>query len=171
MKRSLFIFGFLSDSDVEWLASVSERQSYAVGTPMLRQGKTAEKLLILIDGTASVVANGKQVATVSSGDVIGEVSLFDSRPPSATVTPLEPTLALVISFETLRARLRVDPEFASRLYYSLGTLLSQRLRETLGSTIEDADEIDPEVMEQVSVAAQRLELLFARTASKEILSA
>jgi cAMP-binding proteins - catabolite gene activator and regulatory subunit of cAMP-dependent protein kinases len=111
---------------------------------------------------STVATNGRRVATVSSGDVLGEVSLFDSRPPSATVTPLEPVAALAIPFDTLRARLRADPEFASRLYYSLGALLSQRLRETLGAEIADADEIDPDVMEQVALAGRRLELLFER---------
>jgi len=91
--------------------------------------------------------------------VLGEISPFDSRPPSATVRALVATVALCIPFETLRVRLRVDPEFASRLYFSLGTLLSQRMRETLGSEIEDADEIDPQVMEHVALAGRRLEIM------------
>lgn len=162
MKRSLFIFGYLADSDVEWLASVAVRETHLPGKPMITQGKTSERLMILTDGSAVVETNGRRVATVSSGDVLGEVSLFDSRPPSATVTPLESVAALAIPFDTLRARLQADPEFASRLYYSLGALLSQRLRETLGAEITDADEIDPDVMEQVALAGRRLELLYER---------
>lgn len=162
MKRSLFIFGYLTDADVEWLASVARRETFRPGEPMIRQGETSERLMVLTEGSAAVDTNGRRVATVSAGDVLGEVSLFDSRPPSATVTPIEAAAALTIPFETLRGRLRADPEFASRLYYSLGALLSQRLRETLGAEIEDADEIDPDVMEHVALAGRRLELLFDR---------
>ncbi len=162
MKRSLFVFGFLTDSDVEWLASASSFRQYATGETLIAEGARSERLIILIDGAADVSIRGRHVATVSSGEIVGEISLLDSRPPSATVTANEPTITIGIPFETLRARLKVDPEFSSRLYYSLGVLLSQRMRETLGGQIEDADEINPDVMEQVAVAGRRLELLKER---------
>lgn len=162
MKRSLFIFGYLSDADVEWLASVADRRSFSTDMVMIEHGKPSDYLMIILDGSAAVEAKGRRVATVSEGDILGEVSFFDSRPPSATVVAITPTNVLAIPFSTLRDQLGANPEFASRLYYSLGVLLSQRLRETLGSEIDDADEIDPDVMEQIGLAGRRLELFFER---------
>lgn len=159
MKRSLFIFGFLTDGDVEWLANVAERREFRRGDAIIRQGEHSGLLMFLIDGAAAVTTGSRRVATVSSGDVLGEISLFDSRPPSATVTALDDVAVLGVPFDVLRARLGADPEFASRLYFSLGTLLSQRMREWLGSPIEDVDEIDPEVMEKVALAGRRLEMM------------
>ncbi|MEM1314593.1 MAG: cyclic nucleotide-binding domain-containing protein [Pseudomonadota bacterium] len=164
MKRSLFIFGFLHDADVEWIASIAQPRSFTAGEVMIREGEPSETLMVLTDGAADVAVGGRVLAEVTSGDVLGEVSLFDSRPPSATVTAVAPTTALCLPFETLRARLAADPEFASRLYFSLGALLSQRLRETLGSEVEDSDGIDPAVIEHVALAGRRLEVFRARAA-------
>lgn len=48
-------------------------------------------MAILISGNASVTVDGEQLATLSAGDVIGELSLVDNQPASATVTATEPT--------------------------------------------------------------------------------
>lgn len=162
MKRSLFVLGYLSDSDVEWLAAVAKVERYAVGEVLLRQGVQSRCLFFLIEGTAAVSVGGHRLTTASAGEMVGEISLFDSRPPSATLTAIEPIMALRIGFETLRPRLDADPEFASRLYYSLGALLAQRMRERSGSDLDDEDEMDPEVIERIGLAGRRMEALTER---------
>ena len=163
MKRSLFLFGFLTDSDVEWLVSTGEKHVFASGDNLVTQGGVTEWLYILLEGKAEVVTNEKISTLVSAGDIVGEISLFDSRPASATLRAAERTIALGINFQTLRERLGADPEFSSRVYFSLGTLLAQRMREMLGTEGDDADDIDPEVIEKVALAGHRFELVRERT--------
>ncbi len=66
----------------------------------------------------------QQIATLTRGDVLGEMSLLDDLPRSATATALEPTRALVLPVWDFRAAMRESPEIGIKLL----SILSQRLR-------------------------------------------
>ena len=43
------------------------------------------KLLVLVKGEATVLKSGKKIATLSPGDLIGEMSFMSNKPASADV--------------------------------------------------------------------------------------
>ena len=51
---------------------------------------------VIVDGSATVKRNGKKVATLGPGAVVGELSLLDHGPRTATVTTDTDTTVLVI---------------------------------------------------------------------------
>ena len=66
---------------------------------MVRQGEPINDVYVLLDGRLSVRSKAPPVgelAQLSSGEVVGEMSFLDSRPPSATVTAIEKSYVLVI---------------------------------------------------------------------------
>jgi CRP/FNR family transcriptional regulator, cyclic AMP receptor protein len=106
---------------------------------------------------------------------MGEISLLDSRPPSATLRTEAVTELLAISFDSLRSKLSRDPPFAARLYQALGTFLAQRLRSVNlqlivgdGAMVDrmadenEADEIDPEVLEKITLAGSRFKWILEK---------
>jgi CRP/FNR family transcriptional regulator, cyclic AMP receptor protein len=118
-------------------------------------------------------AGNKEVARLRSGEIVGEMSFVDSRPPSATVQAVEPSSVLAIPRLALKARLSQDAFFAARFYRAMAVFLSDRLRSTVGllgygsgQTLEDeatyADEIDTTVLDNVSLAGARFDLLQRR---------
>ena len=56
------------------------------GETLIEKGKDIGALYILLDGVLEVsgLPNEKRIR-LSSGEVVGEVSLLDSRPPTATI--------------------------------------------------------------------------------------
>ena len=50
------------------------------------QGQTGREAFVIVDGSATVKRNGKKVATLGPGAVVGELSLLDHGPRTATVT-------------------------------------------------------------------------------------
>jgi CRP/FNR family transcriptional regulator, cyclic AMP receptor protein len=83
------------------------------------------------------------------------------------------SIVLAISRDKLAAKLERDTGFAARFYRALGVFLADRLRNAtqrlgFGNSdsllVEDhaADEIDPELLASVSIAAKRFELLVER---------
>ncbi len=162
MKRSLFVLGLLRDTDVEWLASVATPRRYAAGETLIDQGVNADSIFIIIEGLAQVEVSGTTIARVSAGDLVGEISLFDRRPPSATLRAEGALKALSIDLATLDRRLTADAEFASRLYFSLGALLAQRMRQAIGSDPADDDALDEPILEQLSLAGERFAVLTER---------
>jgi CRP/FNR family cyclic AMP-dependent transcriptional regulator len=134
MKKVLFILGELTDDDIDWMIAISTQERVPAGTVLIQEGQLIDALYIVIDGNFTVsvqVLGDKQVAHLSSGEVIGEMSFVDERPPSATVTAAVESLVLSIPREELAAKLQQDIGFASRFYRALAIFLSDRLRGTV----------------------------------------
>src|SRR5687768_11802435 len=106
MRKVLFIFGNLSDGDVEWLAAVGESRSFLKGSVLIQEGKQIQEVYILLDGQLSVLAASPQksltINTLQKGEIIGELSFLDSRPPSATVIAAMDSVVLAISRDRLK---------------------------------------------------------------------
>ncbi|ASC71986.1 hypothetical protein XM38_029400 [Halomicronema hongdechloris C2206] len=134
MKRVLFVLGVLEDDDIDWLLTVGQRLEFHAGDVLIRQQQQAEAIYLLLDGTLHVsVASWPDqiIAELSSGEVVGEMSFVDTRPPSATVTAATPALLLAIPWSPLQSMLQQDSRFAARFYRALAILLSSRLRTTV----------------------------------------
>ena len=73
---------------------------------------------------------GTGLARLHVGEVIGEISFVDSRPPTATVTAVEDAVVLAIPRQRLFAKLPEDTGFAARFYQALSIFLAWRLATT-----------------------------------------
>ena len=177
MRRVLFIFGDLSDGDIEWLAAAGERKTFPKGSVLVEQGKPIAEIYILLEGQLSVaVASPSKSVTINTlqkGEIVGELSFLDSRPPSATVSAAVDSSVLAISRDKLSAKLARDVAFAAKFYRGMGVFLADRLRTStrfLGFVNSDSlrpedpadDEIDPALLDSVAIAAKRFELLVKR---------
>ena len=86
MRKVLFILGQLTDSDVEWLTKNGKRTEVPQGTELIKHGTQIEMLYIVLEGSMRVVTDrGVQLARVAVGDILGELSLVDSRPTVASI--------------------------------------------------------------------------------------
>jgi CRP-like cAMP-binding protein len=168
VKKALYILGLLEDSDINWLIGVGESRTLARGIKLAEEGKPILHLYLIIEGSVEIYARDKLLATLGQGEVLGEISLLDSRPSSATVTTAENTTVLAVSHADLKAKLERDTGFASRLYHAIGVFLAQRLRSInlqliigtnpgfkLDEKEEEFDEIDPEALERITLAGTR----------------
>jgi len=176
LRKALFFLGILNDSDLEWMIAAGAKQRLEPGEVLIQEGKPAASVFLVLDGALSVVAQAagnQEVARLRSGEIVGEMSFVDSRPPSATVRALEPSSLLAIPRRSLEERLSQDAYFAARFYRAIAVFLSDRLRYTVGrlgygsgQTLEEqasyADEIDPSVLDNVSLAGARFDILQRR---------
>ncbi|QQE66944.1 hypothetical protein GFS31_36490 [Leptolyngbya sp. BL0902] len=134
MKRIVFILGVLEDDDVDWLVSIGQRREIQPGEALICEGQPCHHLYIILAGRLEISVQAltqQPIAQLASGEVVGEMSFVDGLPPSATVTALEPTVVLGISWTDLSEKLQQDTWFASRFYKALSILLSSRLRSTV----------------------------------------
>ncbi|MBD2464632.1 cyclic nucleotide-binding domain-containing protein [Oscillatoria sp. FACHB-1407] len=176
MKKVLFILSELDDEDINWLIQVGSKQDVSAGTILIHEGKPVDTLYILLEGTLVVsisAMTGREVARLSSGEVVGEMSFVDSRPPSATVQTLENCLVLSIPRTQLAEKLKQDIAFGCRFYRALAIMLSHRLRGTVKQLGEDKDKpaaetngVDPGMAETVAVAQARFDDMLARLKSQ-----
>lgn len=175
MKKVLFILGELDDDDIDWMLETGNREEIPAGTVLIHEGQPLTALYILLEGTLSVTTaatNDRELAVLSSGEIVGEMSFIDTRPPSATVTAKDNALVLAIPRPQLALKLRQDKAFASRFYCALAIFLSNRLRVTVkrlsASGDEEMevelpeDELGQDAKDSVSLARTRLDWLLRR---------
>ncbi|HET9630755.1 MAG TPA: cyclic nucleotide-binding domain-containing protein [Terrabacter sp.] len=80
------LFCELPDDLVEEMVARGSTLEVGPGTVLVQQGEHSAGMLMLIEGTADVEVDGRHVRTLSAGDYLGEMSLIDGAPRSATVT-------------------------------------------------------------------------------------
>ncbi|RYG99349.1 MAG: cyclic nucleotide-binding domain-containing protein, partial [Alphaproteobacteria bacterium] len=84
MRKVLYILGQLNDEDVEWMARTGRRIEARQASVLIHEGKATDDLFFVIGGEAVVKVSGVgEVARLGRGEVVGEMSLIDSAPPSA----------------------------------------------------------------------------------------
>jgi len=170
MRKVLFLLSQLSDADLEWMIARGSKQRLAEGTILIEEGRSVDSLYILLDGVLEISASqiGDKPFRLGCGEVVGEVSLLDSRPPTATVTAMVDSIVLAIPHEELSQRLGEDAGFAARFYRALAVFLAHRLRNTyqrlgygkdrpMDEDMEYEDELSPEILDSVHLAGSRFD--------------
>lgn len=132
MRKALYILGDLNDQDIAWLAEVGDRLTVPGGTPVIREGEPVDQLFVVIDGSLEVLLGPARIAELGPGDILGEMSLIEKRPPTASVRTLSDCRILAVPQDRLRAELEHNQGFAARFYRAIAVFLSDRLRSTVG---------------------------------------
>lgn len=180
MKKVFFLLGELDDDDIDWMVSTGRREEVVAGTVLIQEGQPIDTLHILLEGTLSVsvaALEGKTIARLTSGAVVGEMSFADARPPAATVQAVENCLVLSIPRYQLIEKLKKDEGFASRFYRAIAIFLSTRLRGTvrylgyakgpLQSEDHGSEDLSPEMLDNVPLAKARFDWLLRRLRSSD----
>lgn len=130
------LFSGLTKRQLVAVAKVVDHISFAPGTVLVKELDVGRRLIVIRQGTAEVrrqgvvtrdrsngIASGgsRRLATVGPGDVVGELSLIDGKPTSASVLAETQLEALVIYGTRFKKLLRSMPELYPRLLVGLAT--------------------------------------------------
>lgn len=90
LLRRVPLFSLLTVTQAEVISGAVTKQRYKRGEVLVEQGQKSNALAILLTGRARVISadsRGREVilATLGPGDYIGEMSIIDNEPHSATV--------------------------------------------------------------------------------------
>jgi HEAT repeat protein len=141
MERVLFLrkvplFVTLAPPDLEPIAAIAREQAFADGDTIAEEGEDGAEMHIIVSGEVSVTTghgDGRRVvATRSSGDIVGEMSLLTNEPRIAGLVCAGSVRVLTIDRPRFEAILRERPET------SLGVIrvLCNRLAEGEAHTTE-----------------------------------
>ena len=136
LRRVPFFLG-LSESQTSLLASAVEKHQYRRGEILLAAGQKFGYLIIILSGQVRVMLvedDGKQavVATLGVGECVGEMSLLDGEPHSATVIADAPVDALILSREAFLQCVQSNTHLSMALLQSLVARL-RRANEKIAS--------------------------------------
>ena len=121
----------LNDADRQDLEAIGRRQTAERGDVLLARGEVGDRVLVVETGRVKVsvtTSSGREVVLTfrGPGSLMGDQSLVDESPRSATVTAVERVTVLVVAASAFRSYLARHPNVALAM---LATL-SGRLRES-----------------------------------------
>lgn len=176
MRKILFILGELDDADVEWLMRVGRKEHIETGSRLIQEGSPVEAFYVVVSGEFQVVVEalqGREIARLKSGEVFGEISFLDSRPPVATVIATRDSIVFTIPQKLLQQKLDDGGKFAAHFYRAIALFLADRMRNTVGllgygqeyppdSPMQLVRDLSPQVVQNLPLARRRLDLLIRR---------
>ncbi|MEQ9557342.1 MAG: cyclic nucleotide-binding domain-containing protein [Rhodospirillales bacterium] len=177
MRKVLVILGQLQDPDVEWMARTGIKRAFGGGDTIIEEGVRSDSLFILLEGNLRIEDSKiGTIATLGTGEIVGEMSFVDDAPPSASVIADGECSVLEMSHAALESRMEDDPAFGKRLYKALCFFLADRLRGTVrrfgygqvGSLHSDdvmEDELDERLLDNVSIAGERFDRMLRTLAT------
>jgi CRP/FNR family transcriptional regulator, cyclic AMP receptor protein len=100
--KEIPIFSNLSDEEAHRLAAFATETSIAEGQILMKQGDYSVELIAIEEGQADVIQNGKQVARLGKGDLIGEMGLLERRQRNADVIAATPMRVMKLTHWEIR---------------------------------------------------------------------
>lgn len=132
------LFQDLDNAAFEALLGSAKPKIYKTRAPVFHEGEAGGSMLIVLSGQikiSTIAAGGKEVALafMGPGDVIGEITLLDGGPRTASADAMEPTRSLELTRTAFLAALEKSPATALKVIQ----ILCKRLRAT-SEMVEDA---------------------------------
>src|ERR671930_2271364 len=121
--KQLDLFKGLPPHDLERLCQLSEDVTLKPGEYLMREGDPGGSLYVILDGEFEVTQKAGQqevvLAVRGKGEVIGEMSLLDKAPRSASVRALKETHAMMISHDAVQNLLSSSASAAMAIVYTM----------------------------------------------------
>jgi len=119
LLRKIPLFGRLSQRQLNAVAKHIDEVQLRKGAVLAKQGAQGMEAIIIVDGRARVETDGTMLAELGAGDVVGEMSVIDGKPRSATVIAETPVNLLVLHRRDFVSLLETVPGLQRKLLVTL----------------------------------------------------
>jgi CRP-like cAMP-binding protein len=153
----------ISPTDLAALRAVMHRKMFPKNALLFRKGEPGDTMLLICSGQARIFmrdGQGNEITfrTLGAGHSVGEFSLLDRKPRSASAAALTPLDALILQrddflwllrerpmvgmelMRSLAERIRYTTSYLERLYDALGLLANSEYEEAIREMALSSDE-------------------------------
>ncbi len=114
------LFEHLDDHEGSVVRRHLDRVTVDAGTVLAHQdGRSARELLVIVRGSVRIERDGRLLAQLGPGGIIGDLSLLDGKPRTATATADTETEIFILEQEGFLELLDIDPDFQRKLILRL----------------------------------------------------
>lgn len=141
MIEAVPMFSELSHSDVQSLSGYLRAYEAKKGTAIFKEGAKGMFMCVVIRGRVDILKESqereqKKVAVVRPGKSMGEMSLLDELPYSATAVAAEDTQLLLLTRMNFLRLGEERPLLCNAVLRQIARLMSLRLRQTTGVLLD-----------------------------------
>jgi CRP-like cAMP-binding protein len=130
--RNVPLFSACTKKELEKVAKAVDEITMTAGTLLVDQGQTGREAFVVIDGAVAVKRNGRKIATLGAGDVVGELSLLDHGPRTATAVCETDCTLLVIDQRRFLGVIDDVPSISHKLLAALASRIRDLDRQYYG---------------------------------------
>jgi diguanylate cyclase (GGDEF)-like protein len=150
-KNSLFFD--LSLNDIHELAKILSLDKFNEGDDIVVEGDNPDKIYVILKGKASVIKTmiendektDHQIAVLNPGESIGDVTIIDRQPRSATVRALEPCETISFGIDQLATLSHHEDSIEAKLKINFALRLSRYLRDSNNNTLSERKKHQSEI--------------------------
>ena len=133
------LFRACTKRDLRRVAALVDEIDVPEGRVLMRQGESGWECFVIAEGQAKATVRGSGSASLGPGDVVGEMSLLDQGPRSATVTAKTDMHLLVLSSRSFSALINQVPLVARRIMAGLaGRVREAEARQPLAAHLRSS---------------------------------
>ncbi len=132
MLESAALFRDFERPDIESLAKYSGAYKASKGTKIFTEGERGSFMCVLVTGRIEIIKEHKDISTIRAGKTMGEMSIVDGMPYSATAVAAEECTMVYITKANFDKFVKIYPSAAIQFYQQIARLMSLRLRQTTG---------------------------------------
>jgi CRP-like cAMP-binding protein len=152
LLQDMPVFGGIDQEALEYLVSLADPVHFTKGDFLFREGDPGNSMLVLEEGTVAVIKHwrGKEYllgSFLGAGVCVGEMSLIDLEPRSASVVAMDSCKTLCIEAAHLNLLHKRDLAQFTMVHLNIARELCRRLRVTGQQLFEvrlEADLVDGE---------------------------
>ncbi len=131
--KNLSLFKDLAPAELENLSTLIFEKNYSKGSTLFVEGMTGEVLYLVKSGSVQILKkldNHQEtaLATLKAGEFLGEMSLIDNRPRTATARVAEESVLLVMTKKAFNAMMEKHPSVALKVLLVFLKVANERVR-------------------------------------------
>ena len=139
MVRRIRLFSDFTPLDLENIANYLSLRQAAAGDTIFKEGGNDMEMYFVAKGRVNVIKESPDsstpITTIIEGQSMGEMSMLDTMPYSATVLAETDCCLLVLGRDRYDSLLKDYPKLGNKLLSQLAKLMSIRLRLTTGMLV------------------------------------
>jgi CRP/FNR family cyclic AMP-dependent transcriptional regulator len=122
--KSVDIFSQIPAENLAQIEKIVKEVYFDQGQCIIKQGEIGNCLFLIIEGEVKVLTDDNEIARLGEKECVGEMSILDSEPRSASVIAVTDVVLLKINQEDFYEMISERPEIAQGVI----TMLTRRLR-------------------------------------------
>ena len=125
LLRGVPLFAGLDPDHLAAVAAIAEERDVEAGTTLTTEGRQEGYFYAIASGTVRIDRGGRTINTLHDGDFLGEISLVDGGPRTATAVTETPAQLLVLNHRRFWQLLDQEPTVRDAILEEVGRRLRQ----------------------------------------------